>query len=116
MNVFAGLGFDVWTMDHENYGRSSRTEGNSDIASGVADLIAATELVIRESGQAKMHMLGESSGGIARRRVRDGAARARRPAGAQRLHLYRAQLADPGETRRAGRISAPTTGGCATAT
>src|SRR4051794_38060139 len=39
MNVFAGLGFDVWTMDHENYGRSSRTEGNSDIASGVEDLI-----------------------------------------------------------------------------
>ena len=27
MNVFAGLGFDVWTMDHENYGRSSRTDG-----------------------------------------------------------------------------------------
>jgi alpha-beta hydrolase superfamily lysophospholipase len=43
MNVFAGLGFDVWTMDHENYGRSSRTEGNSDIASGVQDLIAASE-------------------------------------------------------------------------
>ena len=42
MNVFAGLGYDVWTMDHENYGRSSRTSGNSDIASGVADLIAAT--------------------------------------------------------------------------
>ena len=35
MNVFAELGYDVWTMDHENYGRSSRTEGNSDIASGV---------------------------------------------------------------------------------
>ena len=25
MNVFAGLGFDVWTMDHENYGHSSQT-------------------------------------------------------------------------------------------
>ena len=37
MNVFAELGYDVWTMDHENYGRSSRTEGNSDIASGVSD-------------------------------------------------------------------------------
>src|ERR1700692_593004 len=51
MNVFAGLGYDVWTMDHENYGRSSRTAGNSDIASGVTDLTAATELVIRETGQ-----------------------------------------------------------------
>jgi len=51
MNVFARLGYDVWTMDHENYGRSSRTDGNSDIASGVGDLIAATELVIRETGR-----------------------------------------------------------------
>ena len=64
MNVFAELGYDVWTMDHENYGRSSRTEGNSDIASGVADLIAASDLVIRETGQPNMHMLGESSGAL----------------------------------------------------
>jgi alpha-beta hydrolase superfamily lysophospholipase len=64
MNVFAELGYDVWTMDHENYGRSSRTDGNSDIASGVLDLMAASELVIRETGQAKMHMLGESSGAL----------------------------------------------------
>jgi alpha-beta hydrolase superfamily lysophospholipase len=64
MNVFAGLGFDVWTMDHENYGRSSRTSGNSDIASGVADLVAATELVVRETGQPRMHFIGESSGAL----------------------------------------------------
>jgi len=64
MIVFAGLGFDVWTMDHENYGRSSRTSGNSDIASGVADLVAATELVIRETGQMRMHFMGESSGAL----------------------------------------------------
>ncbi|HEX3952151.1 MAG TPA: alpha/beta fold hydrolase [Stellaceae bacterium] len=64
MNVFAGLGFDVWTMDHENYGRSSRTEGNSDIKSGVADLAAATELVIRETGQQRLHLMGESSGAL----------------------------------------------------
>ncbi len=64
MNVFVGLGFDVWTMDHENYGRSSRTSGNSDIASGVADLVAATELVIRETGQPRMHFMGESSGAL----------------------------------------------------
>src|SRR5690349_5706470 len=61
MNVFAGLGFDVWTMDHENYGRSSRTEGNSDIASGVEDLVAAIALVTRETGQQRMHFMGESS-------------------------------------------------------
>lgn len=64
MNVFAELGYDVWTMDHENYGRSSRTDGNSDIASGVRDLIAASALVLAESGAAKMHMLGESSGAL----------------------------------------------------
>ena len=64
MNVFAGFGFDVWTMDHENYGRSSRTSGNSDIASGVADLVAATELVIRETGQKRLHFMGESSGAL----------------------------------------------------
>jgi pimeloyl-ACP methyl ester carboxylesterase len=64
MNVFAALGYDVWTMDHENYGRSSRTDGNSDIASGVGDLIAASELVIRETGTARLHLLGESSGAL----------------------------------------------------
>src|SRR3954449_4766288 len=64
MNVFAERGYDVWTMDHENYGRSSRTEGNSDIASGVQDLIAATELVIGETGRERMHFMGESSGAL----------------------------------------------------
>jgi pimeloyl-ACP methyl ester carboxylesterase len=64
MNVFARLGYDVWTMDHENYGRSSRTDGNSDIASGVGDLIAATELVIRETRQERLHFMGESSGAL----------------------------------------------------
>jgi pimeloyl-ACP methyl ester carboxylesterase len=64
MNVFARAGYDVWTMDHENYGRSSQTAGNSDIASGVEDLKAATGLVLRETGRSAMHMLGVSSGAI----------------------------------------------------
>ncbi len=66
MNVFAALGYDVWTMDHENYGRSSRTEGNSWTSPAAAseDLIAASELVAAETGQATMHMLGESSGAL----------------------------------------------------
>ncbi len=42
MNTFAQYGFDVWTMDHENYGRSTRTAGNADVASGVEDLKAGT--------------------------------------------------------------------------
>ncbi|HYM02823.1 MAG TPA: alpha/beta fold hydrolase [Stellaceae bacterium] len=64
MNVFAGLGYDTWTMDFEGYGRSSRTAGNSDIASGVEDLKAATEIVTRETGQTKLHFFGESSGAL----------------------------------------------------
>src|ERR1700722_20267265 len=64
MNTFAQYGFDVWTMDHENYGRSGRTDSNSDIASGVEDLKAGIDLVLRETGQSKVHMFGESSGGL----------------------------------------------------
>jgi alpha-beta hydrolase superfamily lysophospholipase len=64
MNTFARLGFDVWTMDHENYGRSGRTDSNSDIASGVEDLKAAIEVVTRETGQQKIHFFGESSGAL----------------------------------------------------
>jgi pimeloyl-ACP methyl ester carboxylesterase len=64
MNTFARAGYDVWTMDHENYGRSSQTEGNSDIASGVEDLKAGTDLIATETGQQAMHFLGVSSGAI----------------------------------------------------
>jgi pimeloyl-ACP methyl ester carboxylesterase len=64
MDAFAADGFDCWTMDHENYGKSGRTSGNSDIASGVADLKAAADVVTRETGQSKFHFVGESSGAL----------------------------------------------------
>jgi pimeloyl-ACP methyl ester carboxylesterase len=64
MNVFARYGFDVWTMDFEGYGKSTVTEGNSDIASGVADLRAAMPVVEHETGLSKFHFVGESSGAI----------------------------------------------------
>ena len=64
MDKFAGYGFDVWTMDFEGYGRSDRTEGNSDIASGVEDLKVAVEVVARETGQERFHFFGESSGAL----------------------------------------------------
>jgi alpha-beta hydrolase superfamily lysophospholipase len=82
MNTFAQFGFDVWTMDHENYGRSSRTDSNSDIASGVEDLKAGIELVVRETGRAKIHLFGESSGGL-----RAGAYAMARPERVDRLVL-----------------------------
>jgi alpha-beta hydrolase superfamily lysophospholipase len=64
LNTFAALGYDVWTMDHENYGRSGQTQSNSDIASGVADLQVGMDLVAHETGQQKVHLFGESSGGL----------------------------------------------------
>jgi pimeloyl-ACP methyl ester carboxylesterase len=64
LNAFARYGFDCWTLDHENYGKSGRTSGNSDIKSGVEDLKAAVEVVARETGRQKYHFLGESSGAI----------------------------------------------------
>jgi pimeloyl-ACP methyl ester carboxylesterase len=64
MNVFARYGYDVWTMDHENYGKSGRTPSNSDVASGAEDLTAAAEVVERETGRQKFHFFGESSGAL----------------------------------------------------
>jgi pimeloyl-ACP methyl ester carboxylesterase len=64
MDAFARYGFDVWTMDHEGYGRSARADGNSDIASGVEDLKAAMTVVARETGQTRCNFLGESSGAL----------------------------------------------------
>jgi pimeloyl-ACP methyl ester carboxylesterase len=64
MNVFAQYGYDVWTMDHDGYGRSGSSGNNSDIASGVEDLKAAIPVVMKETGQKKAHFYGTSSGGI----------------------------------------------------
>ena len=58
MNVFARWGFDVWTMDHENYGKSGLTSGNSDIASGAQDLKAAMQVIVKETGRQKAHFMG----------------------------------------------------------
>jgi len=64
MNVLARYGFDVWTMDHEGYGKSQSTEGNSNVASGAADLEAAAAVVAKETGLRKFHYFGESSGAL----------------------------------------------------
>lgn len=82
MDVFAGYGFDVWTMDHEGYGRSGSGDGNSDIASGVADLEAAADVIARETGKTAWAFYGQSSGAI-----RAAAFAAANPARASRLAL-----------------------------
>ena len=64
MNHFAGLGYDVWTMDHEGYGRSDRTDSNSNIASGAQDLAAAMPIVEHETGAQQVYMYGGSSGAL----------------------------------------------------
>ena len=51
MDHFAGLGFDVWSMDHEGYGHSSRTGGHAGIMVGVEDLKAAMPVVERVTGR-----------------------------------------------------------------
>jgi alpha-beta hydrolase superfamily lysophospholipase len=64
MDHFARLGYEVWTMDHEGYGHSERTAGNSDIQSGVEDLKAAMAVVEKQSGAAKLAFFGQSSGAL----------------------------------------------------
>jgi pimeloyl-ACP methyl ester carboxylesterase len=64
MEKFAGYGFDVWTMDHEGYGKSDSTDGNSPVAEGVRDLKAAMEVVERETGVKKISFYGSSSGAL----------------------------------------------------
>jgi pimeloyl-ACP methyl ester carboxylesterase len=64
MDHFVRMGFEVWTMDHEGYGHSDRTSGYSDIQSGVVDLKAAIEIVIRETGKTAANFFGQSSGAL----------------------------------------------------
>jgi pimeloyl-ACP methyl ester carboxylesterase len=64
MDVFARLGYDVWAVDFENYGRSSRTDATSDISSGSDDLKATVDVIARETGVTSYHFFGESSGSL----------------------------------------------------
>ena len=109
MNVFAGYGYDVWTMDHDGYGNSGSSGNNSDIASGVEDLKAAMPVVCRKPASTNSflrHVVRRHP----RRRLRAGAARARRPADPGRLHLQgRRRGRDPAAAeahRRTARQSA----------
>src|SRR2546430_6068606 len=83
MDHSASLGYDVWTMDHEGYGFSSRTAGNSGIQIGVEDLKAALPVVEKVTGKASVLMFGESSGAI-----RAGAFAVAEPKRVERLILH----------------------------
>jgi alpha-beta hydrolase superfamily lysophospholipase len=62
--AFARRGYDVWTLDHEGYGRSDRGAGNSPISEGVNDLKAGVEVVERETGLSGYFFYGQSSGAL----------------------------------------------------
>lgn len=64
MDWLARRGWDVWTLDHECYGRSTLTESNSDVACGVEDLLAAAEVITTETGADKFNFYGLSSGAL----------------------------------------------------
>jgi alpha-beta hydrolase superfamily lysophospholipase len=83
MDHFAALGYDVWTMDHEGSGFSSRTGGHSGILAGVEDLKAAMPVVEKVSGQSSVMMFGPSSGAI-----RAGAYAAAEPKRVSRLIMH----------------------------
>ena len=64
MDVFSRLGYDVWTVDFENYGASARTDATSDVSSGSDDLKATCDLIMSETGAKVYHFFGESSGAL----------------------------------------------------
>jgi len=82
MDEMAGLGWDVWTMDHEGYGRSTHTNSHCGIRVGVDDLKAAMPVVESVTGQRSVMMYGQSSGAI-----RAGAFAMQEPARVERLIL-----------------------------
>ena len=65
MDRFARLGYDTWCLDHEGYGRSTKTRDvNCDIANSADDLDAVSQYIIGHTGEAKLLMYGASSGAL----------------------------------------------------
>ena len=75
MDHFAALGFDVWSMDHEGYGHSSRTGSHAGILVGVEDLRAAMPVVEKVTGRSTVMMYGAVLRRDPGRRLCDGRAR-----------------------------------------
>jgi pimeloyl-ACP methyl ester carboxylesterase len=65
MNYFASLGYDVWCVDMEGYGRSSKHRDiTCDIANGVDDLATATGYIQKFRGCTDINLYGISSGAL----------------------------------------------------
>jgi pimeloyl-ACP methyl ester carboxylesterase len=65
MDWFAARGFDTWCLDNEGYGRSDKKRPiNFDISNGADDLAAASDYVLKQTGQKKLLVYGISSGAL----------------------------------------------------
>ncbi len=65
MDWFAARGFDVWTMDNEGYGRSSKhREINCNIDNGAEDLAAGSAYILERAADKKLMVYGISSGAL----------------------------------------------------
>ena len=104
MNTFARLGFDVWTMDHENYGRSGTHREQFEHRQRRGGFEGRNRSRRRaRPGDQKIHFFGESSGAL-----RAGAFAMERPERVDRLVLaaftYKGEgSSDAGAARQATR-------------
>ncbi|MEF3047839.1 alpha/beta hydrolase [Pseudotabrizicola sp. L79] len=65
MDYFAVQGYDTWCVDHEGYGRSTKTRDiTANIADGADDLSAATDYIMAETGEKSFYVYGISSGAL----------------------------------------------------
>jgi pimeloyl-ACP methyl ester carboxylesterase len=65
MDYFAKLGYDTWCLDHEGYGRSSKSRDISyDISTGADDLEAVSRYIVQKTGEPKLMLYGVSSGAL----------------------------------------------------
>jgi pimeloyl-ACP methyl ester carboxylesterase len=64
MDQCAAHGYDVWTMDHESYGRSTRTKNSANISEGADDLTVAMPVVEKQTGRSSFNFYGQSSGSL----------------------------------------------------
>jgi pimeloyl-ACP methyl ester carboxylesterase len=65
MDYFARLGYDVWALDNEGYGRSDkRPDKHIDVATSAADVAAAAAYIAGVRGDQPLLLYGVSSGAL----------------------------------------------------
>jgi pimeloyl-ACP methyl ester carboxylesterase len=65
MDFFAARGYDVWCVDMEGYGRSTKTrDNNAPIAYGADDCVAAATYIAKLRGKRPLLVYGISSGAL----------------------------------------------------